>query len=93
MSPTSSITSPTSAASSKPAASGNFDDLWDLGFGGSSSSSKPAAASTAGKSIKDLEREKAQAGMWGASTGGATSGKASMGAFTASNSGNDDLLL
>ncbi|KIJ54517.1 hypothetical protein M422DRAFT_24460 [Sphaerobolus stellatus SS14] len=85
--------------------SSNFDDLLSFGLG---MSAKPAAApSGAGKSIKDLEREKAQAGIWRASQGPSQSSQAGFGAFGsftsgasapaggsgAASSGGDDLLL
>jgi len=88
------------AHAAKPSA--NFDDLWSLGLG---ASGKPApgsnAGATAGKSIKDLEREKAQAGIWGASQGqgqgqghAAQGGGGAFGSFGGSSSGaGDDLLL
>ncbi|KAG6900345.1 hypothetical protein C0993_012302 [Termitomyces sp. T159_Od127] len=47
----------------KPSSSaGAFDDLWSLSLG---SSNKPATPSGQNKSIKDLEKEKAMAGLWG----------------------------
>jgi epsin len=49
----------TNAAGAK--SSGNFDDLWTMSLG---SSAKQTATGT--KSIKDLEKEKAAAGIWGA---------------------------
>jgi len=52
--------------SSKPASPGEFDDLWSLGLGGGTISSMPSTAVPAnGKTIKDLERERMEAGMWG----------------------------
>ncbi|KAH0585985.1 hypothetical protein H2248_007269 [Termitomyces sp. 'cryptogamus'] len=60
--------SPTSAAAPAPTAAklssgaGAFDDLWSLSLG---ASSKPVVSSGQNKSIKDLEREKAMAGLWG----------------------------
>ncbi|CAE6464804.1 unnamed protein product [Rhizoctonia solani] len=46
--------------------SANFDDLWNMSLG-TSATAKPApnASASTGKSIKDLEREKAQANIWG----------------------------
>ena len=91
-----------SNSSAKPPAttqakSANFDDLWSMSLsGGSSSNAKPSAA-TAGKSIKDLEKEKAQAGIWGAQqkpVGGAAPPFGVFGnAAPPSSSGGDDLLL
>lgn len=43
---------------------GGFDDLWSMSLG-SSATSKPSASAGAGKSIRDLEKEKAQRGIWG----------------------------
>ncbi|PPQ66389.1 hypothetical protein CVT24_007218 [Panaeolus cyanescens] len=76
--------------------SGNFDDLWSLSLG---SIAKPATPANAGKSIKDLEKEKANAGLWGGqqkpSAGMASSPFGNFGnaAPASSSSGGDDLLL
>ena len=75
--------------------SSNFDDLWSLSLG-STSTAVPAGA---GKSIKDLEKEKATAGLWG--TGQRTAGNSNIpkpvafGTFTTAqpSGGVDDLLL
>jgi epsin len=54
---------PAPATPNKPAAS--FDDLWSMSLG-SSTTAKPATPGAAGgKSIKDLEKEKAMNGLWG----------------------------
>lgn len=70
-------TSPSATAGTpKPAASANFEDLWSMSLGGSSAS-KPGTPAIGAKSIKDLEREKSQAGIWGAAarpTSGAGAG-------------------
>ncbi|KAJ8081129.1 Epsin-3, clathrin recruitment and traffic between the Golgi and endosome [Marasmius tenuissimus] len=105
MSPTPSTTSTktpaaNAAAASKPAASsgGGFDDLWSMSLG----SSKPAANAPV-KSMKDLEKEKSSAGLWGGA-GGAKPPMGNMGSFgafggsssgtgNASGGGGDDLLL
>lgn len=52
------------AVAAKPSA--NFDDLWSLSLG-SSGATKPGGTGPAAnpKSIKDLEKEKALAGLWG----------------------------
>ena len=88
---------PPAAAQAKSA---NFDDLWSMSLGGGGSSSAKPGAITAGKSIKDLEKEKAQAGIWGAqqkSVGGAPVPAAFGGGFgnaaPPSSGGGDDLLL
>lgn len=87
----------TATAPAAPKASGNFDDLWNMSVGSSTTSASTAKASSVGgaqKSIKDLEKEKASAGMWGATAkpGGAAA-PASSGAFGGFGSGGDDLLL
>lgn len=72
--------------------SSNFDDLWNLSLG---SSVTPVAGAGAGKSIKDLEKERATAGLWGAGQK-AAGNTASFGSFNAaapSGGGMDDLLL
>ncbi|KAJ6455434.1 hypothetical protein C8R45DRAFT_1036341 [Mycena sanguinolenta] len=97
---------PTPAAPSKPASS--FDDLWSMSLGSSSAAAKPATpgagATSGGKSIKDLEKEKAMAGLWGSGqqqqqkpaamgSGMMGMGTGGMGSgFTTSSSGLDDLL-
>ena len=108
MSPTSpppraTTTSPgiASQSQSKPAAS--FDDLWSMSLG---SASKPAggAGTPQQKSMKDLEKEKVQAQIWGGNRppAGAGSGfgsfsgaPAASSAAPPSSSGNglDDLLF
>ncbi|KAI9451109.1 ENTH domain-containing protein [Lactarius psammicola] len=65
------VTSPVSAASTSLAgksaktSGGGFDDLWSMSLG-SAAASKSSTPAGAGKSIRDLEKEKAQAGIWGA---------------------------
>ena len=53
----------TSSPAAKPASAGGFDDLWTMSLG--SSASKPQQASGPAKSIQDLQKEKAQAAIWG----------------------------
>ena len=84
------------AASGVAKASANFDDLWSMSLG----VSKPATgAGAAGgqKSMKDLEKEKAQASIWGGAgqnRPGAGFGGASASAKPASSgNGLDDLLF
>ncbi|KAF8506336.1 hypothetical protein JB92DRAFT_732640 [Gautieria morchelliformis] len=105
LSPTPAGARPPPPGSAPPAAksNSNFDDLWSLGLGASAKAGPGSSSSaTAGKSMKDLEREKAQAGIWGASQG--QTKQASVGAFGAFGSssvggssggggGGDDLLL
>ena len=80
---------------------GNFDDLWSMGLGSTGTAKTSANAnSNAGKSIKDIEKEKAQAAIWGSQatqkpnafatfgSGGFAGGSSTSGA-----SGGDDLLL
>lgn len=83
----------TPSASAKPAAAapskGGFDDLWTSSLTSFSGAAPAASGTQAGKSIKELEREKMQASLWGG--GGQQGGqqktpvKPTMGAF-------DDLL-
>lgn len=95
MRPVSTSTSSSSAATPKSASA--FDDLWSMSLGGSGSKpSTPVAG--AGKSIKDLQKDKVNQSLWGA--GGGTGMGGAMGAPkpAASNNGsfgggNDDLLL
>lgn len=85
------------APAPKPA--GNFDDLWSLGLG--AASSKPATPVAGQKSIQALQKEKAQASIWGgANQQGKQPQPAQFGAAfgvsstsNAGNSGGDDLLL
>ncbi|KAJ3971081.1 hypothetical protein EV361DRAFT_950001 [Lentinula raphanica] len=90
-----------SVASSKPASSANFDDLWSMSLG--SKPSTPTAGTMAGnKSIKDIQNEKASAGLWGSgpakpqqpAMGSNAFGQfGSSGTAASSNGGGDDLLL
>ena len=99
-------TSPPIRASSTPAApaaakpSSNFDDLWSMSLG-PSATTKPA---TGGKTMNDLTKEKAEAGIWGgaqkptlAPMGSAMGGGSGFGnfggSFTRANPGSDDDLL
>ncbi|KDR82557.1 hypothetical protein GALMADRAFT_237930 [Galerina marginata CBS 339.88] len=104
MRPTSSLSpstnSPMTTSGAKPTASANFDDLWSLSLGGPTAA-KPGASGT-GKSIKDLEKEKAMAGLWGGQqqsgrpAGGVPPpafGSFGNGAPPSSSGGADDLLL
>ncbi|KAI0694797.1 hypothetical protein C8Q76DRAFT_251731 [Earliella scabrosa] len=105
MSPTSpppraSTTSPgLSAQAQKPAAS--FDDLWSMSLGSASGAGKPAAGGPQQKSIKEIEKEKAQAQIWGGQKPPAGAAFGAFGAPTTTNttapasSGNglDDLLF
>jgi epsin len=68
---------PAAPAAAKP--SSNFDDLWSMSLG--SSASKPATGGGGGKSIKDLEKEKAQAGIWGSGQNGGVASSGGMGGF------------
>ena len=93
MRPVSTSTSSSSAATPKSASA--FDDLWSMSLGGSGSKpSTPVAG--AGKSIKDLQKDKVNQSLWGA--GGGMGGGMGAPKPAASNSGsfgggNDDLLL
>ncbi|KAF8442821.1 hypothetical protein L210DRAFT_3502784 [Boletus edulis BED1] len=107
---------PIAAASNKAPASGaapsvpakglsGFEDLWSMSLSGSSASTT-AKSTTAGKSIKDLEKERAHAGIWAISQkpSGATGSATNMGLGNAfgnfgsakageTTGGGDDLLL
>lgn len=85
-----------SAASSlnKGSSSGNFDDLWNLSLGVGSTSSKSTTSGTlgggSGKSIRDLEKEKAEVGMWNM---GSKSSDTTLGTGSAMRASSDDDLL
>jgi epsin len=91
-----------SASTKTGSAGGGFDDLWSMSLG-SAVAGKPAGGAAAGsKSIRDLEKEKAQAGIWGAQNQKRPQAPASSGAFGSfvapssggeSTAGTDDLLL
>ena len=107
---TTSTTSSASASASTKTGStgGGFDDLWSMSLG-SAAAGKPTGGAAAGtKSIRDLEKEKAQAGIWGAQSHmrpQAPASSATAGAFGSfvkpvapgsggeSTAGADDLLL
>jgi epsin len=102
LSPSTSGTPAVAASTSvtSPKSSSNFDDLWSISMGANASASKPSASGPAGagKSIKDLEREKAMAGMWGSAPPAGSAGTRAFGTTAASNTGfgtggGDDLLL
>lgn len=81
-----------------PKSSGNFDDLWSMSIGGSSTTSAKPAAANGGKSIKQMEQEKASAGMWGAAPATNAQGQGQGGSGFGSSgggfgNGGDDLLL
>lgn len=84
---------PAAATPAKTTSGGGFDDLWSLSLGGSKPST-PAAGSTVGKTIQDLQREKASQAFWSAGTGAHKPGSASIGGGQfAAPSGADDFLL
>ncbi|KZT28737.1 ENTH-domain-containing protein [Neolentinus lepideus HHB14362 ss-1] len=94
----------TTPATAKSSGSGAFDDIWNMSLGSAtgSRSGTPANSQPVKKSIKDLEKEKAQSGIWGAkhSSQGSMGGFGAFGApskptanTNASSSGLDDLLL
>jgi epsin len=102
MKPTSSTTLnrtntlPSTQIKSTAGSSANFDDLWSMSLGPAATKPTGAAGNTgAGKSIKDLEREKAMSGLWGGQkpAGGAGAGAGAFGSFGNSTSGGDDDLL
>lgn len=90
MTPTASARPPVGA--SKPSA-GGFDDLFSMALG-SGMGSKPGTPVGGAKSMQEIQKEKAQAGIWGAGK----AGPAGMGGFGGSSTstmggGGDDLLL
>ncbi|KAK0201516.1 hypothetical protein DFS33DRAFT_993518 [Desarmillaria ectypa] len=88
-----------SSTAPKPASSANFDDLWSMSLGGGLRAKPVPDAAGGGKSMKDLEKEKASVGLWGGGTSKPSMGTQSFASFdsaatpAASNSGVDDLLL
>ncbi|KAH9932729.1 ENTH-domain-containing protein [Epithele typhae] len=95
MSPPSRTTATTpGTGAQQPKNSANFDDLWSMSLG---SGPKPAAiAPGAQKSMKALEKEKAQASFWGGQQqpgAGAFGGAASAAPPKQAGNGFDDLLF
>lgn len=102
---TSTSRAPAATTTAKPASSGgNFDDLWTMSLGSSSTSVRPASGAPApAKSMKALEKEKAQAGIWGTGQQARPPMGAGFGSFgtapasnappASSGNGLDDLLL
>ncbi|KAI0272899.1 hypothetical protein BGY98DRAFT_1000735 [Russula aff. rugulosa BPL654] len=115
MSARSTVTSPVttntktlaSASTKTGSAGGGFDDLWSMSLGSVAAGKSAGGAGT--KSIRDLEKEKAQAGIWGSQNqmrgqAPASSTAAAAGAFgsfvnsvapssAGESAGADDLLL
>jgi epsin len=55
-----------SAYTKTGSAGGGFDDLWSMSLGSAATGKAAGGAAGGAKSIRDLEKEKAQAGIWGA---------------------------
>jgi len=102
-SPVTTGTTSTTAGSSKLSGAGGFDDLWTMSLG-STAAGKPSGNSASGKSIRDLEKEKAHTGIWGSRPPVAPAPAASSSGFGSfvkpaapsggmSSGGPDDLLL
>ncbi|OJT06188.1 hypothetical protein TRAPUB_2971, partial [Trametes pubescens] len=102
--PRSAATSPASAVTQQKAPAASFDDLWSMSLGSSTSAGKSSggAATPQQKSMKDLEKEKAQAQIWGGQNKppmgagfGSFAGAPASNAAPPSSSGNgfDDLLF
>ncbi|RDB14631.1 hypothetical protein Hypma_016305 [Hypsizygus marmoreus] len=96
-----STAAPAPSAQTKPA-SATFDDLWSMSLGTNTSKPTGGANNGTSKSIKDLEKEKAMAGLWGSQkragsapiAPGAGTGTNAFGSFgSPSSGGGDDLLL
>jgi epsin len=93
-------TSSTIGSGTKSSGGGGFEDLWSMSLGASGGPKKPVVSASSGKSIQELEREKAQKGIWGVSTASTITGtgigvnKTSNGGFgNVSGGGDDDNLL
>jgi len=63
---------PTPMRATKMTSSGGFDDLWKLSLGSVGDERTATSEGRQGKSMKELQREKAAAGLWGAGTQPAT---------------------
>lgn len=85
---------PSQGHASKPS-TGNFDDLWNLSLG--STTTKANQNATSQKSIRDIAKENANANIWGgAASGSALGSSSSAGKSTSQSSqqsGIDDLLF
>ncbi|KAH9891912.1 hypothetical protein C8Q73DRAFT_666878 [Cubamyces lactineus] len=103
--PRSNVTSPAASNPTQKPSATSFDDLWSMSLGSSSTAkSSNTSGASQQKSIKEIEKEKAQAQIWGAgqnkpgsgfgSFAGASAPLAS-GAAPSASSGNalDDLLF
>ncbi|KAG2066697.1 ENTH-domain-containing protein [Suillus decipiens] len=97
----SAVPPPKASSATSPKSSSNFEDLWSLSLG---TTTPTVRSGNTGKSIKDLEKEKAQAGIWassqkpGATQMGMGSGFGNFGGMgtsggTSTSAGDDDLLL
>ncbi|KAI0770624.1 hypothetical protein C8Q74DRAFT_1369761 [Fomes fomentarius] len=96
-----STTSPSATTQQqKPAAS--FDDLWSMSLGSASSAAGKSVAGAPQKSMKDLEKEKAQAQIWGGrkppagaafNAFGSSTSTSNAAPSTSSGNGLDDLLF
>ena len=96
---TGSMATPPPSTTQQKSSGGGFDDLWKTSLG-STGAAKPAQG--AQKSMRDMAKEKAQAGIWGTSVAGSGSagtprpagmGAPLGGASAGAASGGDDLLL
>jgi len=77
-------TGPTPLPGKSAKSGGGFDDLWSMSLG-SAATSKPSAPAGAGKSIRDLEKEKAQAGIWGTQSQARPPAMGGFGSFVTTN--------
>jgi len=93
---------PTGTSTGAKSTGGGFEDLWSMSLSSAGGSTqKKAASGTGGKSMLEIEREKAQKGLWGAPTVTSNSGTGVKSAAPPSNGGfgnfssggDDDLLL
>ncbi|KAI0655447.1 hypothetical protein C8Q70DRAFT_431277 [Cubamyces menziesii] len=103
--PRSNVTSPVASNPTQKPSATSFDDLWSMSLGSSSTAKSSNAPGTPQqKSIKEIEKEKAQAQIWGAGQNkpgsgfgsfAGTSAPSASGAAPSASSGNalDDLLF
>ncbi|KAH9850193.1 hypothetical protein C2E23DRAFT_328990 [Lenzites betulinus] len=99
----STATSPVAGSAQPKPPAASFDDLWSMSLGSSTTKGASGVATAPQKSIKDLEKEKAQAQIWGMGQSkppvggafGSYAGAPTSNAAPPSSSGNglDDLLF
>jgi epsin len=81
----------TTTTSTTTKTGGGFDDLWNLSLASTGKAAPSSGGDAQGKSMRDLQKEKSTAGLWGAGGGGRGFGSGTGGA--SGGGGGDDLLL